>query len=293
MKDVKQVSWLGALVLLAAGALPLGCSSTNGGGGTGGKGGGSATGGLGRSGHGGAGGKKACGGPPPSSIDAGVCQEAPCDGVIATFSAGDGGIPIMGGVTTWGGILKPTYTIDNGTLNIMETASQSNKPQYLGTTLYFNYCVDASQYSGVEFTVSGSVSAACHLIFGANDVVHDDKSSDPKGTCDAGTSCYAPNMMVAGTVSSTPDRSSRSPGSAAARCPTRRSTRRVWSACSGSSRSIRRPTAGSRTRARPSCTSRTSSSTSSASSTACAWGGDPPRCPAFGPGCDVRARSTS
>ena len=150
MKDVKQVSWLGALVLLAAGMLPLGCSSTNGSGGTGG---GSATGGStgsGGSGHGGSGGKKACGGPPPASIDAGVCQEAPCDGVIATFSAGDGGIPIMGGVTTWGGILKPTYTLDNGTLNIMETASQSNKPQYLGTTLYFNYCVDASQYSGVR-----------------------------------------------------------------------------------------------------------------------------------------------
>ena len=50
----------------------------------------------------------------------------------------------------------------------------------------------------------GSVSAACHLIFGANDVVHDDKSSDKKGTCDAGSNCYAPNMMVAGTVSSTP-----------------------------------------------------------------------------------------
>ncbi len=200
MKDVKQVSWLGALVLLGAGALSIGCSSSNGGGGTGG---GSATGGSGGKGHGGAGGK-ACGGPPPASIDAGVCQQAPCDGVIATFSGSDGGIPIMGGVTTWGGILKPTYTIENGTLNIMETASQSSAPQYLGTTLYFNYCVDASQFSGVQFKVSGSVSAACHLIFGANDVVHDDKSTDKKGTCDAGSSCYSPNMMVAGTVSNTP-----------------------------------------------------------------------------------------
>ena len=204
MKDVKQVSWLGALVLLGAGALSIACSSTNGSGGTGGS---SATGGThgsGGSGHGGSGGKKACGGPPPSSIDAGVCQEAPCDGVIATFSPGDAGISIMGGVTTWGGILKPTYTLDNGTLNIMETASQSSKPQYLGTTLYFNYCLDASQYSGVQFTVSGSVSAACHLIFGANDVAHDDKTVDPKGKCDAGSGCYSPNMMVPGMVTSTP-----------------------------------------------------------------------------------------
>ncbi len=207
MKDVKQVSWLGAVVLLlGAGALSLGCSSTSGGGATGGKGGGSATGGApgsGGSGHGGAGGK-ACGGPPPSSIDAGICQQAPCDGVIATFSSEDAGIAIMGGVTTWGGILKPTYTIENGTLNIMETASQSSGPQYLGTTLYFNYCLDASQYTGVEFTISGSVSAACHLIFGANDVAHDDKTSDPKGGCDAGSKCYAPNMMVPMAVSGTP-----------------------------------------------------------------------------------------
>ena len=48
------------------------------------------------------------------------------------------------------------------------------------------------------------MSAACHLIFGANDVVHDDKTTDPKGICDAGSSCYAPNMMVPGMVTSTP-----------------------------------------------------------------------------------------
>ena len=89
-------------------------------------------------------------------------------------------------------------------LNIMETASQSSSPQYLGTTLYFNTCVDASAYTGVQFKISGSVSAACHLIFGANDVVHDDKMSDPKGACDKGSSCYAPNMMVPGTITSTP-----------------------------------------------------------------------------------------
>ena len=85
MKDVKQVSWLGALVLLSAGAVSLGCSSSNGNGGTGG---GSATGGTPGTGggHGGGAGSKACGGPAPAA-DAGVCQLAPCDGVIATFSS--------------------------------------------------------------------------------------------------------------------------------------------------------------------------------------------------------------
>jgi hypothetical protein len=202
MKDLRHASLIGALALLGA----VGCSSSNGGSsGTGGTGGGSATGGStgsGGSGTGGAGGK-ACGGPAPAA-DAGVCQLAPCDGLIADFSSADGGIPIMGGIATWSGILKPTYTIENGTLNIMETADQASAPQYLGTTLYFNNCVDASAYQGVEFKISGSVSAACHLIFGANDVAHDDHMSDPKGTCDAGSSCYAPNMMVPMAVSSTP-----------------------------------------------------------------------------------------
>ena len=90
-------------------------------------------------------------------------------------------------------------------LNVMEDVAQSSAPQYLGTTLYFNNCVDASAFSGVQFTISGSVSAACQVIFGANDVAHDDKVSDPaKGKCDAGSSCYAPNMPIPMAVTSTP-----------------------------------------------------------------------------------------
>ena len=112
MKDLKQ-----GKLAREAGAdrrwrVSLGCSSTNAAAAP--AEGGSATGGTPGSGggHGGGGaGGKACGGPSP----AGRCrhvQLAPCDGVIATFSSADGGIPIMGGVTTWGGFLKPTYTTE-------------------------------------------------------------------------------------------------------------------------------------------------------------------------------------
>lgn len=199
MKDVKQASLIAALVVAGA----FGCSSSGGAktgsGGSNGSGGTPATGGH---GNGGAGGK-ACGGPAPTT-DAGVCQQAPCDGLIADFSSADAGIPIMGGLTSWSGILKPTYTLDNGTLNIMEDVAQSSTPQYLGTTLYFNNCVDASGFTGVQFTISGSVSAACQVIFGANDLAHDDKASDPKGKCDAGSSCYAPNMAIPMAVTSAP-----------------------------------------------------------------------------------------
>ena len=201
MKDLKRCG-VQMLVLLAAGAISVGCSSSNA---TGGTGGSSATGGKGgSSGSGGAGGSgRMCG--MPGNPDAGICQVAPCDGQIATFSSADGGIPIMGGLVTWGGAFnRPTYTIDGGNLNIMETASQSDAPQYVGTTLYFFQCTDATAFSGVEFTISGSVSAACQLVFAANDIAHDDKMSDSKGTCDAGSSCYAPNTFVPMAVTSTP-----------------------------------------------------------------------------------------
>lgn len=202
MKDVRQARLIAALVFAGA----VGCSSSNGSSGTGGKGGGTGTGGVtGSGGHvgGGGAGGKACGGPAPAA-DAGVCQQAPCDGLIADFSSADGGIPIMGGITTWSGILKPTFTLENGTLNIMEDVTQADHPQYLGTTLYFNNCVDASAFTGVQFTISGSVSAACQVIFGANDLAHDDKASDKKGQCDAGSSCYAPNMTIPMAVTATP-----------------------------------------------------------------------------------------
>jgi hypothetical protein len=198
MSDLKRRG-LPMLVLLAAGAISAGCSSTSQ---TSGTGGSSATGGSG-GGHGGAGGAgRMCGASGDAS--AGICQVAPCDGVIGTFTSADGGIPIMGGLTNWGGAFnRPTYSIDGGYLTLMETASQGAAPQYVGVTLYFFNCVDASAFTGVQFTVSGSVSSSCHLVFGANDIAHDDHSQDSKGTCDAGSNCYAPNMIVATPITST------------------------------------------------------------------------------------------
>ncbi len=240
MKDLKHASLI-AVMLLGA----VGCSSSGGSTGTGGKSGGTG-GGPGSGGHGGSagsgGGGKACGGPAVAP-DAGVCQQAPCDGLIADFSSADAGIPIIGGLTTWSGILKPTYTVDNGVLNIMEDVTQADHPQYLGTTLYFNNCIDASAFQGVQFKISGSISAACQLIFGANDVAHDDQYVGPQGQVrrrhqllraehDGGSDPQrhapdGPDPLDLGKL-----RSHGRPGSP-----------RTWSVCSGSSRSRRRWTA--------------------------------------------------
>ncbi len=197
MKDLKQRVFQ-MMVLLSAGAMSAGCSSSNGKGGTGGS---SSTGGNG--GSGGAGGAaRMCGLPADAG---GVCASAPCDGVIAKdFTSVDAG-EVPYGVTTWPGpFIKPTYTTDNGTLNISADFPQTAGPQYIGTTLYFLSCLDASAFTGVEFTISGSITSACQLVFGANDVVHDDHASDPKGSCDAGSMCYSPNMAVKMAVTSTP-----------------------------------------------------------------------------------------
>jgi hypothetical protein len=197
MKDLKRRGLL-VLVLLSAGAMSIGCSST---GSTGGTGGSSASGGSG--GHGGAGGAaRMCG----SAADAGgMCQAAPCDGVIASDFSTPDAAEIMYGLTTWGPgpFIKPTYSTDGSALNVSTDVPPAAGPQYLGTTLYFNSCLDASFYSGVQFTISGSITG-CELVFGVNDIIHDDHASDSKGTCDAGSNCYAPNMVVAMPVTSSP-----------------------------------------------------------------------------------------
>jgi hypothetical protein len=202
MRDLKRRVFQ-LLLLMSVGAMSVGCSSSTAKGGTGGS---SATGGKGGSGGGGGGGAGGAGRMCGLPADAGgVCASAPCDGVIAKdFSTPDAG-EIQYGVTTWPGpFIKPTYTTDDGTLHIMADFPQTAGPQYIGTTLYFLSCLDASAFTGVEFTISGSITSACQLVFGANDVLHDDHASDSKGSCDAGSKCYAPNMAVKMAVTSTP-----------------------------------------------------------------------------------------
>ena len=53
----------------------------------------------------------------------------------------------------------------------------------------------ASAFTGVEFTLTGSV-AGCSIQYSTNDVQHDDMSTDPKGSCTLGSACYSPQAAI-------------------------------------------------------------------------------------------------
>ncbi|HVV52309.1 MAG TPA: hypothetical protein VHO06_21760 [Polyangia bacterium] len=196
MTDFRKLAFVGLLSLGLASVGTAGCSSSSGSTGTGGSGGAhtSGTGGSSTTGTGGTTGSGGGGGA------ASACTPAPADGVIADF-AGDAGVEIMGGVTTYGGNAQPNYTISGGTLNVMENFAATASPQYVGTVLYFNNCIDASAFSGVEFDFGGTISG-CTIQYSSNDVPHDDMGTDKKGTCTLGTACYSPQASIT-TVSAT------------------------------------------------------------------------------------------
>lgn len=106
-------------------------------------------------------------------------SRAPADGLVADFvDAGDGGIEISGGIVTYAapkvsGLGSPTYTNAGGTLNISVNAAPISTPQFLGVVVVFNKCIDASAFTGVQFTISGSFSG-CSLQYATGDVEHQD-----------------------------------------------------------------------------------------------------------------------
>lgn len=120
------------------------------------------------------------------------------DGLIADFvgSGADAGIEVIGGIATYSGDAAPEATISGGALHIVSDAPQTSAAQYVGTVIYFNDCVDASAFTGVEFTISGTMTG-CTLQYSTNHSAANDMTTDPKGTCDLGAGkCYSPQKAV-------------------------------------------------------------------------------------------------
>ena len=209
----KRALFIAITGLVSAGLISFGCSSSNSS--TTGSGGSTAASGGG-TGTGASGGSAGTGTAGATSQDAGnACtgktDVAPTDGVIDEFTAvGDAGATpsgIPGGYTTYSdppGAL-PTVTFVNGTAHVVENTAATASPRYVGFVLYFNKCVNASAFTGIEFTASGSMTG-CTLQLSANYSENDNKASDPiKGSCSMppAADCYSNQKVVTG-ITTTP-----------------------------------------------------------------------------------------
>jgi len=130
---------------------------------------------------------------------------APPGGLIADFTGPDGGLAVSGGLFNYplGSPAAPTVSVAGGALHLVESADFGAAVQYVGGGIYFNDCLDATAFSGVSFTISGSFSG-CSVQYATGDVEHQDATIDPNfATGSAGA--YPPQSTItSGEVTTTP-----------------------------------------------------------------------------------------
>jgi len=73
----------------------------------------------------------------------------------------------------------------------------------LGTMIQFDSCIDASLFTGVQFTASGSFSG-CSLIYGTGDVEHEDVTKSSTFAAGPEGSYLPQHKIAADDLSSTP-----------------------------------------------------------------------------------------
>ena len=130
---------------------------------------------------------------------------APADGLIAMFSGANGGSDIAGDVVALGDP-APTYTTD-GTLHITVDSPSTPVSQTLEVVDRFQDCVDATAFTGVQFSISGSLSG-CALRYFTEDSAHLYDDGDPMSHAHhgiAGPGFLAPFItLTPGQVTSAP-----------------------------------------------------------------------------------------
>ena len=133
----------------------------------------------------------------------------PREPIIADFSSDSGGAAIVpiGGTFTYGTPMMPVATVVGGAWRVTLDAPGIDTPQFVGVGIYFDVdpvemaCVDATQFSGVQFDISGSVGGnGCTAQYATNDSVHTDNTLDPKGAGPAGS--WSPQAPL--TITATP-----------------------------------------------------------------------------------------
>jgi hypothetical protein len=110
-------------------------------------------------------------------------------GAISSFM--DGGASVGIGTPYAGaqsGLTSPTFDSSSGALVLtFNTGVPTMQYPYAYVGIPFNACVNASAFTGVKFTASGSLSAGCTIQFSTLDKGHNTVAN--MGTCSA-ASCY-------------------------------------------------------------------------------------------------------
>lgn len=119
---------------------------------------------------------------------------APADGLITAFTVPGGGVE--GGVAVGPAKSAPKFTTD-GALHITVDAPVISTRQVLLVDLPFDECVDASAFTGLQFSISGSLSG-CTFGQATQDSAHlqYDGSSAGPGALGTGAPGAIPNSTV-------------------------------------------------------------------------------------------------
>jgi hypothetical protein len=129
---------------------------------------------------------------------------APADGLITAFTAPDAGVQSW--VPTGQAAAAPTFTTD-GALRILVDAPVLSTVQVLVVDAPFPECVDASAFTGVQFSISGSLSG-CTLLQATQDSAHlqyDGSATSSPGTFGTGAIGAHPNSTALTADQITPD----------------------------------------------------------------------------------------
>ncbi len=165
-------------------------------------------------GHAGAGGMTGAGGAPPPPPPMACQGTPPASALITDFSDATGSDPItfgtapniMGGTFAYSGtgLTPPALSIDtsgsgiNGlrvVANPGATADGANN--FFGFGLFLDSCIDATAYTGVQFTITGNL-GNCGINFATNFSETTSPSDDTRGSCTL-ASCFPGSTPVTST----------------------------------------------------------------------------------------------
>jgi hypothetical protein len=147
-----------------------------------------------------------CGSDPVPGVNAPGCgpsntMAAPADGLITAFTSPGGGVEASVPVGPAGA--APTFTTD-GALHIMVNTGLLSTSQVLLVDLPLTECVDAIAFTGLQFSISGSLSG-CSFGQGTRDSAHLYNDGSARTALGTGLLGAHPNYTVLTASQITPD----------------------------------------------------------------------------------------